>query len=50
MEAFTYADRKTNAFYTDQKRLATEHAQFEDLGKGDPVRTASNENGEETVA
>ena len=33
-------------FYTDQKRLATEHAQFEDLGKGDTVRTASNENGE----
>jgi hypothetical protein len=46
MEAFAYADRKTAAFYTDQKRLATEHAQFEDLGKGDAVRTASNENGE----
>ena len=46
MEAFQYADRKTAAFYTDQKRLATEHAQFEDLGKGDAVRTASNENGE----
>jgi hypothetical protein len=46
MEAFEYADRKTTAFYTDQKRLATEHPQFEDLGKGDPVRTASNENGE----
>jgi hypothetical protein len=46
MEAFQYADRKTGAFYTDQKRLATEHAQFEDLGKGDSVRAASNENGE----
>src|SRR5580704_11620846 len=46
MEAFQYADRKTAAFYTDQKRLATEHAQFEDLGKGEAVRTASDENGE----
>jgi hypothetical protein len=46
LEAFQYADRKTAAFYTDQKRLATEHAQFEDLGKGDAVRTASTDNGE----
>jgi len=46
LEAFEYADRKTAAFYTDQKRLATEHATFEDLGKGDAVRTPSNENGE----
>ncbi len=46
MEAFQYADRKTAAFYADQKRLATEHPQFEDLGKGEPVRTASTENGE----
>jgi hypothetical protein len=46
LEAFEYADRKTAAFYTDQKRLATEHAQFEDLGKGDAVRTASADHGE----
>jgi len=46
LEAFQYADRKTAAFYTDQKRLATEHPQFEDIGKGDAVRTASDENGE----
>jgi hypothetical protein len=46
LEAFQYADRKTAAFYTDQKRLATEHPQFEDLGKGDAVRTASDDNGE----
>lgn len=46
LEAFEYADRKTAAFYSDQKRLATEHAQFEDLGKGDAVRAASSENGE----
>jgi hypothetical protein len=45
-EAFEYADRKTAEFYSSQKRLATEHAQFEDLGKGDAVRTASTDNGE----
>ena len=38
MEAFTYADRKTADFYTSQKRLATEHPQFEDTGKGEAVR------------
>jgi hypothetical protein len=32
MEAFTYADKKTAAFYDSQKRLATEHAVFEDTG------------------
>jgi hypothetical protein len=45
-EAFQYADRKTADFYTSQQRLATEHPVFEDIGKGDPVRTASTENGE----
>ena len=39
MEAFTYADRKTAAFYDTQKRLATEHAVFEDTGHGEPVRS-----------
>jgi hypothetical protein len=38
MEAFQYAERKTTAFYESQKRLATEHAVFEDTGHGDPVR------------
>ena len=33
LEAFEYADRKTAAFYDSQKRLATEHAVFEDTGK-----------------
>jgi hypothetical protein len=41
LEAFTYADRKTTDFYTAQKRLATEHAVFEDTGHGEPVRSAS---------
>jgi hypothetical protein len=30
LEAFKYAQAKTAAFFTEQKRLATEHAQFED--------------------
>ena len=38
MEAFAYADRKTAEFYSSQKRLATEHAEFEDTGKGEAVR------------
>jgi hypothetical protein len=40
MEAFTYAARKTAAFYDSQKRLATEHAVFNDTGSGDGVREA----------
>jgi hypothetical protein len=46
LEAFQYADRKTAAFYTSQKRLATEHAQFEDTGKGNPVRVAATDSRE----
>lgn len=46
LEAFEYADRKTIAFYEDQKRIATEHAVFEDTGKSQPVRAASTESGE----
>jgi hypothetical protein len=42
MEAFAYADRKTAEFYTSQKRLATEHPEFEDTGKGDAVRAAGS--------
>ncbi|KAA6458350.1 hypothetical protein DYQ86_20775 [Acidobacteria bacterium AB60] len=38
MEAFTYAARKAAAFYESQKRLATEHAVFNDSGRGEPVR------------
>ena len=43
MEAFAFADRKTAEFYTSQKRLATEHPEFEDTGKGDAVRTKAGE-------
>jgi caspase domain-containing protein len=46
LEAFEYAERKTAEFYTSQKRLATEHAVFEDTGKGEAVRAASAEGAE----
>jgi len=46
LEAFQYAERKTVAFYESQKRLATEHPQFEDTGKGEPVRAPSTESNE----
>ena len=45
MEAFTYATTKTAAFYDSQKRLATEHAVFDDVGRGEPVREAGNGQG-----
>jgi hypothetical protein len=45
MEAFTYATKKTAAFYDSQKRLATEHAVFDDAGHGEPVREAGNGQG-----
>src|SRR5579862_1825354 len=50
LEAFLYADRKTIAFYESQKRLATEHAVFEDTGKKEAVRAASAESGEGLLA
>jgi hypothetical protein len=45
MEAFAYAQRKTAAFYESQKRLATEHAVFEDTGRSEPVREPSKSEG-----
>jgi hypothetical protein len=47
LEAFAYADRKTAEFYTSQKRLATEHPEFEDTGKGDAVRSLAAATGRE---
>ncbi len=41
LEAFQYASRKTAAFYETEKRLATEHAVFEEGGKAAPVREAA---------
>jgi hypothetical protein len=45
MEAFIYAAKKTAAFYDSQKRLATEHPVFNDTGKGEAVRDATNGQG-----
>ena len=41
MEALTYADKKTAAFYESQKRLATEHPVFEDTGHGEAVKASA---------
>ncbi len=45
LKAFAYATRKTAEFYDSQKRLATEHAVFNDSGAGEPVREAGNGQG-----
>jgi hypothetical protein len=45
IEAFEYAQRKTAAFYESQKRLATEHAVFEDTGRNEAVREPSKSEG-----
>jgi hypothetical protein len=45
LEAFTYAARKTAEFYDSQKRLATEHAVFNDAGSGEPVRQPGENQG-----
>jgi len=45
MEAFLYASEKTAAFYDAEKRLATEHAVFNDVGHGEPVREPGNGQG-----
>jgi hypothetical protein len=45
MEAFAYAAKKTAAFYDSQKRLATEHAVFNDTGAGEPVRESGSGQG-----
>lgn len=46
LEAFQYAERKTAEFYESEKRLATEHAVFDDTGKNEAVRQPSVDNGE----
>jgi hypothetical protein len=46
LEAYVYAAKKTADFYDSEKRLATEHAVFEDTGKGDGVREASPQTAE----
>jgi len=46
LEAFEYASAKSASFYESQKRLATEHAVFEDTGKNEPVRAPAAETSE----
>jgi hypothetical protein len=46
LEAFDYAQRHTADFYDSQKRLATEHAVFEDTGLHDPTRAPESDTGE----
>ena len=46
LEAFQYATKKTAAFYDSQKRLATEHAVFDDTGHHDAVREPASDTGE----
>jgi hypothetical protein len=41
LEAFKFAQRKTKEFFDTQKRLATEHAVFDDTGKGAGVAAAA---------
>jgi hypothetical protein len=50
LEAFRFAQHKTQDFYDSQKRLATEHGVLEDTGKGEGERTPSAENGEGKLA
>jgi hypothetical protein len=46
LEAFQYATKKTASFYDSQKRLATEHAVFDDTGHHDAVREPAPDTGE----
>jgi hypothetical protein len=50
LEAFKYANEKTQRFYETQKRIATEHAQIEDTGKGEPTRAPAPDNGQGLLA
>jgi hypothetical protein len=49
LEALSYADKKTAAFYESQKRLATEHAVFEDTGHGEAVKVGVAEGRQGTL-
>lgn len=50
LEAFKYAQAKTQEFFDSQKRLATEHSVLEDTGKGEGEKSPSAENGEGRLA
>src|SRR4051794_28740283 len=50
LEAFTYAQRKTAAYFESEKLLATEHAMIADDGRSAGVRTISNRDREAVLA
>lgn len=50
LEAFRFAERKTQEAFDTQKRLATEHAVLEDTGKGEGEHAPSTDNGEGRLA
>ncbi|MEP7354785.1 MAG: hypothetical protein ABI824_16270 [Acidobacteriota bacterium] len=50
LEAFKYAEAKTASYFTDLKRLATEHPLLEDTGKGEGVKDPSAANGKGIIA
>lgn len=50
LEAFVYAERKTNAYFESEKLLATEHAMLTDTGNTNAVRDPKPENGQGMLA
>lgn len=50
LEAFLYAQRKTNAYFESEKLLATEHAMITDTGSADAVRDPKPQNGQGLLA
>ncbi len=50
LEAFAYAQRKTNAYFEEDKLLATEHAMLTDTGSATAVRDPKPENGQGMLA
>lgn len=50
LEAFVYAQRKTNAYFESEKLLATEHAMMTDNGSANAVRDPKPENGQGLLA
>ncbi len=50
LEAFTYAQRKTAAYFESEKLLATEHATMNDSGTVNTAREARAENGRALLA
>lgn len=50
LEAFTYAQRKTAAYFESEKLLATEHSMMSDSGRTEGVRTVSTGDREGALA